>query len=67
MGNSGAGLREFLHEHSQKRLVRKRDCDAITFYDLSMDRNEVVSNKMLGQWTAEREKGERIEVYELDL
>jgi hypothetical protein len=64
---SGAGLRELLHKHSEKSLVRKRDCVSITFNDLSADRYGASSNKRLGEWSAEREKGERIEVYELDL
>lgn len=65
---TGVGLREFLTKKAQEGSVRKRDCSSITFCDFSP---HIITgefkNKLLGHWTATREKGERIEVYEVDL
>lgn len=65
---TGAGLREFLLLKGEQGLVRKRECNSITFCDFTSDLTTgIFQKKMLGHWTALREKGERIEVYEVDL
>ena len=64
---SGAGLREFLHTHTDTRLVRKRECYSITFCDFTKEGDKLCSNSILGHWNADRKKSRRIEAYELDL
>lgn len=66
--HTGAGLRAFLRKQTEFGLVRKRECDSITFCDFTPDMNtDQFNNQMLGHWTAELQKGERIEVYEVEL
>ena len=65
---TGSGLREYMTLKAQEGLIRKRDCSSITFSDFMPNKVHGNSNyHMFGHWTANREKGERIEVYELEL
>lgn len=66
---TGAGLREFLIHKTREGLVRKRDCNSITFCDFTQHLSDAWwhNRDLLGHWTANREKGHRIEVYEVDL
>jgi hypothetical protein len=63
---TGKGLREFLLQQGKERGMRKQKCKSIAFHDFTPDiRTGNHRNVLLGHYSAE--KGERVDVYEVDL
>ena len=63
---TGKGLREFLLQKGKECGMRKRECKSITFHDFTPDmRTGNHRNILLGHYEAD--KGERVNVYEVDL
>ena len=66
---TGKGLREFLLQKGKECGMRKQECNSITFHDFTPDmRSGYHNNALLGHYGVNAgEKGERIDVYEIDL
>jgi hypothetical protein len=63
---TGKGLREFLLQKGKECGMRKRGCKSITFHDFTPDmRTGSHQNVLLGHYGVE--KGERVDVYEVEL
>lgn len=63
---TGKGLREFLLQKGKECGMRKRECKSISFHDFTPDmRNGLHKNILLGHYGVE--KGERVDIYEVDL
>jgi hypothetical protein len=63
---TGKGLREFMLQKGKECGMRKQECKSITFHDFTPDmRSGQHSNVLLGHYGVE--KGERVDVYEVDL
>jgi hypothetical protein len=63
---TGKGLREFLLQKGKECGMRKRQCKNISFHDFTPDmRTGNHKNLLLGHYAAE--KGDRVDVYEVDL
>jgi hypothetical protein len=63
---TGKGLREFMLQKGKECGMRKRECKSITFHDFTPDmRTGNHKNVLLGHYGVE--KGERVDVYEVDL
>ena len=63
---TGKGLREFLLSTGKECGMRKRECKSISFHDFTpKGPTQTFSNVLLGHYSAE--KGERVDVYEVDL
>jgi hypothetical protein len=63
---TGKGLREFMLQKGKECGMRKRECKSITFHDFNPTMaTGLPSNVLLGHYGVE--KGERIDVYEVDL
>jgi hypothetical protein len=63
---TGKGLREFLLQKGKEFGMRKRECKSISLHDFTpKGPTESFSNVLLGHYGADR--GERVDVYEVDL
>ena len=63
---TGKGLREFFLQKGKECGMRKQECKSISFHDFTPDmRTGNHQNVLLGHYGVE--KGERVDVYEVDL
>lgn len=65
---TGAGLREFLLSKGRERGQKQRRCASISICDFTPEmRTHGYADKLLGRWEGGLEKGQRVEVHEVEL